>query len=62
MKQITWRGLNHVLTTLSEDELKKLIDEEVKNGKRVRFIERLHQRFCVVRTTRERIELLGGLE
>ena len=60
MIRLTWRGLNHILSSLSEEEVKAMLDAEVAGTKRVAIIERLHQRFCVLRATRERCELLGG--
>lgn len=55
----TWRSLNKVLTTLSEEELKELLDEEIAGGRRMKLIERLHQRYNILRVARERKQLLG---
>lgn len=55
----TWRSLNKVLTTLSEEELKELLDEEIAGARRMKLIERLHQRYNILRVARERKQLLG---
>lgn len=55
----TWRSLNKVLTTLSEEKLKELLDEEIAGARRMKLIERLHQRYNILRVARERKQLLG---
>ena len=55
---LNWRNLNKVLTQLSEGDLLRLLNEERQGAKRVTILTRLHQRYCVVRADRERIELL----
>lgn len=57
---MNWRSLNKVLTQLSEEELHRLIEEERTGQRRVTILIRLHQRYCVVRADRERMELLKG--
>jgi hypothetical protein len=57
----SWRELNHVLHAIPEDELKVMLDHEVLNAKRIAVVERLHQRYCTLRTSRERMELLGKM-
>jgi hypothetical protein len=54
----TWRSLNQKLSSLSEDELKGMLEEELQGAKRVSILQRLHQRYCTLRQTRERIELV----
>jgi hypothetical protein len=50
------------LTTLTERELCELIDQEVAApAPRPTIALRLHQRFCMVRATRERLELIQKL-
>jgi len=39
-----------------------LIDYEIDNDRRPTFIVRLHQRYCILRNTRERVELLEKLK
>jgi hypothetical protein len=46
----------------TEDELRMLINFETDNDRRPTFIVRLHQRYCILRNTRERVELLEKLK
>jgi hypothetical protein len=48
-----------VLALLPETDVKALLDEEMAGGKRVKVIERLHQRYNTLRVARERAELLA---
>lgn len=57
----SWRALNRRLRTLTEDELKRLLVEEIDGQRRVFVAERLHQRFTTVRATRERREIMDAL-
>ena len=54
---MTWRELNNLLATKTETELQAMLNEELAGRRRVSFIERIHQRFTVMRATRERFEL-----
>ncbi len=54
----TWRKLNEVLASLPETDVKALLDSEMAGAKRVKVIERLHQRYNTLRVARERITLL----
>ena len=53
-----WRTLNKELAHKNEAEVLALLNEERQIGKRVTFLERLHQRYTTLRAARERIELL----
>lgn len=44
---------------MDEARAKSLLEEELVGKKRVSFLERLHQRYCALRTARERAEILG---
>jgi hypothetical protein len=55
----TWRKLNEVLALLPEPDVKALLDAEMKGARRVKIIERLHQRYNTLRVARERAELLA---
>lgn len=55
---MNWRELNKRLRDFTEEELIRLLDEERKGPRRVLFMTRLHQRYCVLRATRERLEIL----
>ena len=54
----TWRKLNEVLASLPETDVKALLDSEMAGAKRVKVIERLHQRYNTLRVARERVALL----
>jgi hypothetical protein len=53
-----WRELNKKLNMLTEDEVLALLEAERQGAKRVTFLERLHQRYTMLRAARERVELL----
>ena len=55
----TWRSLNDVLASLPEPDVKALLDAEMAGARRVKIIERLHQRYNTLRVARERAELLA---
>lgn len=55
----TWRSLNDVLSSKTEEEVKAMIDEEKAGRKRISHLLRLHQRYCALRDARERMELLN---
>ena len=55
----TWRSLNDVISSLSESEILDMLTEERKGNKRIAMMQRLHQRYCAIRDSRERIELLN---
>lgn len=56
----TWRSLNNKLSSLSEEEVLRLLNEEREGAKRVSMLQRLHQRYNTLRVARERLELLKG--
>jgi hypothetical protein len=58
MKKLSWRSLNAKLSTLSEDELYILLQAERVGERRLSVLERLHQRYNVLRVARERAELI----
>ena len=60
MKRLTWRELNHVLASKTEDEVLQLLNEERVGIRRIAVFERLHQRYNTLRVSRERVELLNG--
>jgi len=57
---MNWRELNARLGSLREDELEQLIHEELKGEKRPTLLIRMHQRFSVLRSLRERREILNA--
>jgi hypothetical protein len=59
MNRLSWRALNDVLTSKSEDEVLELLKQERAHFKRVAVLQRLHQRYCALRDARERREILS---
>ena len=59
MSKLTWRSLNNKLSMMSEEEVLSLLDLEKVNEKRASVLQRLHQRYNVLRVSRERIELMS---
>jgi hypothetical protein len=55
---MNWRELNKKLNMLTEGEVLALLETERQGAKRVTFLERLHQRYTMLRAARERVELL----
>lgn len=60
--KMTWREINKHLHTFTEEQLIALLDEERGGRRRASIMQRLHQRYAVLRTARERIELLQMAE
>jgi hypothetical protein len=58
MKKLSWRALNNQLSMMSEEEVLSLLQLEKHGEKRASVLQRLHQRYNVLRVSRERIELL----
>ena len=54
-----WVSLNKVLHTLREDQVLELLNYEKIAERRINVLERLHQRYCKLRSARERKEILG---
>ncbi len=55
---MNWRELNQKLNLLTEKQVWTLLQDEMIGAKRVTVIQRLHQRFTMLRAARERVELL----
>ena len=53
-----WRELNKKLNMLTEAEVLALLEAERVGARRVTFLERLHQRYTMLRAARERVELM----
>ena len=54
----TWRALNFKLSSLSEEQVLELLEQERAGRRSLRMLNRLHQRASYLRTTRELIELM----
>lgn len=57
-----WRSLNAVLSALSETQLVTMLAAERTGKKRLDIAVRIHQRYCQVRTARERGEVMRDCE
>jgi len=55
---LSWRRLNEILSQLSEEQVLDMLNEERQSSRRVTILERLHQRYTMLRAARERMELL----
>ena len=58
MKNLSWRQLNDVLCNMNEADVWNMLETERFGDKRASVLQRLHQRYNVLRVSRERIELL----
>jgi hypothetical protein len=58
MKKLSWRALNEQLPTLTEQEVWDMLTEERSTHRRANYLQRLHQRYCAMRDSRERLEIL----
>lgn len=54
-----WNSLTNKLSLFNEEEVKEMLNYEIKNAARVSILERLHQRYSTLRTNRERRDLLS---
>ena len=57
----SWRELNNYLADMDEDQVKKLLLQELEGEKRATVVVRLHQRFSILRAARERADLLARI-
>ena len=58
----SWQSINKALKEFSEVDVRNALNRELLNNRRKDVAVRLHQRFCAVRASRERIELLNALD
>lgn len=56
-KTYSWRTLTDILSTLKEEDVLDLLEKELEGEKRWSIVQRLHQRYTVLRAARERKEL-----
>jgi len=45
---------------MTEEQVKALLDEELLGQRRIKVMERLHQRYNTLRVARERIAMFAG--
>ena len=55
---MNWRELNQWLNLLTEDQVLQLLNDERIGARRVTILQRLHQRYTMLRAARERVEIL----
>lgn len=55
---MNWRELNQKLNLLTEEQVLQMLNDERIGARRVSVLQRLHQRYTVLRAARERVELL----
>lgn len=55
---MNWRELNSKLNLLTEKQVLQMLNEERITKRRVSVLERLHQRYTMLRAARERVEIL----
>ena len=53
----TWRSLNASLQQLKEAEVLEMLEHERQHKHRKVFLQRLHQRYTMLRAARERLAL-----
>lgn len=58
MAKFTWHALCSRLTSMTEEEISDLLEEEVTEHKRPAMVRRLHQRYSTLRAARERVEIM----
>ena len=58
----SWRDLNKMIGTLTEEQLKGLLIHELNNGKRKATAKRIHQRLGIVRQEREWKEIEDSIQ
>ncbi len=56
--KLTWRSLNEQIGTMTEEELLTILNAERVGARRLTILERLHQRYSILRGARERKELM----
>lgn len=58
-QRLSWRRLNNLLSMMDEAEVLALLEKEKQDERRASVLQRLHQRYNVLRVSRERIELMS---
>jgi len=56
--KLSWRELNQKLSMYTEDEVLAMLNEERAGSRRSTVLQRLHQRYTMLRAARERVELM----
>ena len=59
----SWRSLNETLNELREDQVLEMLNYELESSEpRKTVVERLHQRYTILRAQRERAELMTAIK
>ena len=58
MERLNWRSLNATLNDKTEDEVLALLNHERQTERRISMLQRLHQRYTILRAARERVEII----
>lgn len=61
MAKLDWRAFVALLPTLTEEQVKTMLDDEMIEHRRPAYARRLHQRYAALRTQRERKSIMEGL-
>ena len=62
MERYSWRALNKHLALMTEAQVLELLEAEREGSRRVSILERLHQRYTMLRAERERLEIMREAE
>lgn len=62
VETLSWREVNASIASMTEKQVLALIEEELKGPKRTTVLVRLHQRYTMLRASREREEMLRKLK
>jgi hypothetical protein len=58
MERLNWRSLNAIINDKTEDEVLELLNHERQTERRISMLQRLHQRYTILRAARERVEII----
>jgi hypothetical protein len=58
MERLNWRSLNAIINNKTEEEVLELLNHERQTERRISMLQRLHQRYTILRAARERVEII----
>jgi hypothetical protein len=58
MERLNWRSLNATINDKTEEEVLELLNHERQTERRISMLQRLHQRYTILRAARERVEII----
>jgi hypothetical protein len=58
MERLNWRSLNAIINDKTEEEVLELLNHERQTERRIPMLQRLHQRYTILRAARERVEII----